>query len=204
MPHDCNKLFPIHPSIEEAFWRKVDRFGGDDACWPWIGGYRKGQPGNQYGHFLFYLPGTRWRVEVAAHRFALELATGAPIPEGLVACHDCPDGDNPLCCNPRHLWPGTVAQNNADRKRKGRNGKPADPAAKGAKISARLRAFLAAHPEARRGEGNNSAKLTDEVVRTIRALAANGHTHVAIAERFGVSKTTVFDVVHRRSWAHVD
>ena len=53
---------------------------------------------------------------VQTHRLAWELANG-PIPDGMFICHTC---DNPPCCNPDHLWPGTNAENTADKVTKGR------------------------------------------------------------------------------------
>ena len=56
------------------------------------------------------------RARVYTHRFAWELANG-PIPDGMFICHHC---DNPPCCDPEHLFMGTVADNSADMITKGR------------------------------------------------------------------------------------
>ena len=95
-----------------AFWKRVDRSGGDDACWPWRGSFRGGRAGSsRYGI-------TRWlgHKKRAVHRIAFELTNGPITPEVFV-CHAC---DNPPCCNPRHLWAGDAASNMKDRDAKGR------------------------------------------------------------------------------------
>ena len=84
------------------------------------------------GECLLYLKGTTQRSGhtqvhfegkmAGAHRVAWMLANG-PVPEGMCVCHSC---DVPRCVNPAHLWLGTVADNNADRDRKGRGRLP-DP-----------------------------------------------------------------------------
>lgn len=51
-----------------------------------------------------------------AHRLAYEQLVG-PIPAGLVLRHTC---DTPACVNVAHLIPGTVAENNADARERGR------------------------------------------------------------------------------------
>jgi len=42
-----------------------------------------------------------------AHVFAWETING-PMPEGMLGCHTC---DNPPCCNPAHVFPGTQQDN---------------------------------------------------------------------------------------------
>lgn len=88
-------------SIKDRFWTKV-RIGGLDDCWPWLAGIHPA------GHGMF--------DKQYAHRFAWAYTHG-PIPKGLCICHHC---DNPPCCNPRHLFIGTQADNVRDMWNKGR------------------------------------------------------------------------------------
>jgi hypothetical protein len=81
----------------------------NDGCWIW----QANKLPNGYG--LFWLDG---RMQVA-HRISYSMAFGE-IAEGLRVLHNCPDGDNPSCVRPDHLWLGTIAENNADRNQKGR------------------------------------------------------------------------------------
>ena len=53
---------------------------------------------------------------IRSHRLAYELDIG-PVPNGMMLCHFC---DNPACCNPWHLAPGTAKQNTQDMIAKGR------------------------------------------------------------------------------------
>lgn len=88
-----------------VFHSRVDRSGGDDACWNWTGSKVSG-----YGN-MRWLGRSRY-----AHQIAYELAYGRYSPE-LDVCHTC---DNPPCCNPRHLFLGTHQVNMEDRDAKGR------------------------------------------------------------------------------------
>ncbi len=93
------------PSADVRFCRRLRR--APNGCLLWDGAV--GSHG--YGNFW---TGDR---HVLAHRFAWEMANG-PIDtigrNGLVVLHDCPSGDNPLCCEPSHLMLGTHGDNVSD------------------------------------------------------------------------------------------
>lgn len=89
----------------ERFWSRVDKSGGDDSCWPWTGCTKPGG----YGFIMHK------RRVVLTHRAAL--AGDLEAMPKLMACHRC---DNPICCNPAHLFWGTAKDNNDDCSAKGR------------------------------------------------------------------------------------
>ena len=93
--------------IEERFWKKVKK--DSDRCWLWVASVHT----TGYGAFWLH------KKIVLSHRVAYILTYGS-IPDGLCVCHKC---DTPLCCNPDHLFLGTVRDNNDDRVRKGRTAK---------------------------------------------------------------------------------
>jgi hypothetical protein len=174
------------------FWPKVNKrsghFWNGTECWAWVACRTR------FGHGLFGVQGKN----VGAHRVSYELAYG-PIPAALWVLHRC---DNPWCVRPEHLFLGTALDNNRDRHEKGRY-------ASGDRHPARL------HPEkfgdphllpnyvAPRGESHGNAKLTDELVRTIRRLSAEGMGYATIAARINSSKSNVARVVRRQRWTHV-
>ncbi|MCA1571986.1 MAG: HNH endonuclease [Chloroflexi bacterium] len=55
----------------------------------------------------------------------------------------------------------------------------------------------------RRGEANNVSRLTDENVREIRLLLAQGQSQARVAKRFGVAQTTVGKIQRGVTWSHV-
>jgi len=142
-----------------------------DGCIVWQGRIHK----RGYGEVTIGRGADGWPVRVRAHRVAWEEAFG-PIPNGLCVLHKC---DNPPCVNPEHLFLGTRADNNRDRFLKGRD----------------------SHDPKNVGHRNGRARLTVAQVEEIRALAATGMQRRALAERYGVARTTVSAVVAGQNWA---
>ena len=104
----------ISAPLEERFWSGVDRRGPDE-CWNWT--RARQTRGLKYG-----IIGIGSRLDgskraVLAHRLAWQLTHGPLARQGLKVLHRC---DNPLCCNPAHLFLGTQADNVADMFSKGR------------------------------------------------------------------------------------
>jgi hypothetical protein len=91
-------------TLEERFWVKVDTSGGADACWPWLGSQ------DQRGYGMFSRPRGSTKM-VRANRQALEFHLGRELLPDEEARHSC---DNPPCCNPAHLLPGTHCDNMGD------------------------------------------------------------------------------------------
>lgn len=156
----CVNIGRRRPTLQERFIARVDR-RGDDECWPWTGPTNRGG----YGRML-WIDGRQH----GAHRIAFELAFGWTLESGVV-CHSC---DNPICCNPHHLWLGTVADNNKDRAIKGRSCV---------------------------GVRHHSARLSDTQVVEIRK--ATGVTLAVLAERYGVSTSTIHGIRTGRKRARV-
>jgi hypothetical protein len=136
------------------------------TCWLW-----KGRQ-TVFGYGLFDAAGG---APERAHRVSWALHVGE-VPPGMLVLHNCPDGDNPRCVNPAHLFLGDHDANMADMVAKDRQSK---------------------------GAGRRTAKLTDETVASARALHAGGARIAALASRFGVGWATMQSALRRETWKHV-
>lgn len=96
-------------SLADRFWEKVDKSGD---CWIWTAATDKD------GYGVTRLSPPTHRSVRATHAVWL-LATGELPPPGMFVCHRC---DNPPCVRPDHLFIGTVHDNVADMRAKGRSG----------------------------------------------------------------------------------
>lgn len=144
------------------------------ACWIWTGSLA----GDGYGRINGgkASPGT-----FRASRLSWIIHFGC-IPHGSYVCHKC---DNPACVNPAHLFVGTPKDNVADmiQKNRGNSAKP-----KGCQT----------------GSKNNYSKLTEDKVIEIRRRYSDGRqTMQELADRFGVTRLAVWNVLHRKTWKHI-
>lgn len=145
------------------FWSRVDKSQGKDACWIWAAG----RNADGYGSIRIPAIGTR-----SAHRIAWELINGE-LSAGQQVLHNCPNGDNPSCVNPHHMFLGDPLANAHDRDSKGRRTPP-------------------------KGEGHASHKLTDKQVAEIRRLRNEEHLAFReIGRIFSVSDTHIRRIIKR-------
>lgn len=95
------------------FLAKIDQRGPDE-CWPWTAAT------DRHGYGVYFVPtpdGPKRGQTHKAHRLSLELKLGRALDRSEEARHKC---DHPPCCNPRHLEPGSHADNMNDAIQRGR------------------------------------------------------------------------------------
>ena len=82
-------------------------------CWIWMGTVDKN---SYHGRMRMGLGGVS--VTVKPHRISYEAFSGKKVRKKQVIRHKC---DNPQCCNPEHLEPGTQRQNCLDTIKRNRH-----------------------------------------------------------------------------------
>lgn len=144
----------------QRFWSKVS-LRCPWECWNWQRGLDK----DGYGQTWF--EGRDWK----SHRLAFLLMIGV-IPPALCVLHRC---DNPRCCNPAHLFLGTLQDNIRDKVVKGRT---------------------------RPGEQHPLAVLNHAEVVEIRASRLRGERYDSLGTRFGVSGAHIYNICRGKRWSH--
>lgn len=111
-----------------------------------------------------------------AYRVAWEIYRGAPWPAALEARHSCGNGAGG-CINPRHVIPGTHAENERDK---------------------------IAHGTSSRGSRNGNAMLSEDGMANAMRRVAGGEALQSVADNLGVSRQALSDAWNGKSWRHVD
>jgi hypothetical protein len=191
----------ITPHMLERFWSHVD-IRGPEECWPWQAFI------NRHGYGVFYLADGK---KIPASRFALATVMGW-IPSELYACHHC---DQPVCCNPAHIFAGTPKDNTQDAIAKGRlkfrERKPKPPKVvkvkeprppkvpkpKGRpKLDPALKIPYVRKPKPKKPPRIGGLKISPEVVREVRKQWWYVQKHQAdIGAQFGISAGSVSQIV---------
>lgn len=118
------------------------------------------------------------KVPMRVHRLSWCFANGKEA-GNLLVCHKC---DNPSCVNPEHLFLGTHLENMRD-------------------CIAKNRLRRCTGHTRNRGALNPKAVLTENDVRRIRAIYADGTISIqAISDMYAVHRTTISDIVNNVTW----
>lgn len=147
-------------SIDERFHERVAS-PDENGCMLWT----HSTDSKGYGR-LWYEGG-----RIGAHRLAWEIHHGIPVPEGMQVNHHC---DNPLCCNPAHLYVGSQADNMQD---------------------------MADRDRSLKGEKHPNTNLTARQVAMIRyRYAEGGISHQQLADAYHIGRSTVGQLIRGDRW----
>jgi hypothetical protein len=171
----CKTAFKVYPSSKKvrcslscAAADQPSRVAPPDhnGCRLWTGGLATGG----YG-VIGIETGRTDRV----HRVAWELSNNKKLESKECVCHAC---DVKLCCEPSHLWIGSLADNNADKMAKDRH-----------------------RTVGRRGELRGSTVLTSAKVEQIRMrYATNTLFYTDLALEYGVTPGLIGQIVRGEIW----
>lgn len=167
-PSECfDKYLPT--ALADRVVRKVRVASG--GCWEWMGGC------TAKGYGRLGVDGKDQYV----HRLVCAAVNGLDL-SGMLVCHKC---DNPCCCNPAHLFVGTLSDNAVDMVQKQRH-------------------FYGQQPQRiMRGEQHPQHKLThDEVLDIVRCFNS-GESKMSLSKRFEVDRRTIQFLLAGQTWSSV-
>lgn len=146
------------------FWACVTIAPDSNDCWKW----KNSKSVEGYGKISIITP--EGKITYLAHRVSYALHFGL-FNKNLKVLHSC---DNPECCNPKHLFLGTDADNAKDRDAKGRG-------------------------IIFKGKDHGCVKLTEDQVRHIYSYKGK-RMGTVLAKRYNISQPTVSAIQHKRLW----
>jgi DNA-binding XRE family transcriptional regulator len=154
-------MFELNEIEISRFHSNVNK-KNEDECWNWTGYKQKSGHGQlRMRQQNFY-----------AHRIAY-IITNGQYNENLCVCHKC---DNPACCNPKHLFLGTMSDNMKDKVIKNRQ-------SKGTEVS---------------------GILTEQEVLEIKRIYADGNTtQTLLGRKYGVTQSTIGRIISGHRWGHL-
>lgn len=125
----------------------------------------------------------KFRGGEVAHRFSYRSHFG-DIPAGLLVMHKC---DNPSCVNPDHLFVGTPDDNMQD------------------KVAKNRQSHVGSSKNPPKGTRNTKAKLTDDQVRGIRRLSAEGYSvkYIILVLNLPIDQVNVRRITSGNGWRHI-
>lgn len=136
-------------------------------------GSRNPVDGEDYGRLSVQIDGQKFTG--SAHRVSYLLTNGV---FAEITRHTC---DNPPCVRPSHLLDGTHSDNMRDRSERGRARGKSD----------------------QRGEKNDYAVLTDDLVRQARTLYREGLSQAKIAKQLNASQAALGFAIRGKTWTHI-
>lgn len=162
--------------VAVRFWRKVNKDG--PILVPELGPcwVWTGATHNGYGSMFVGKRADGGKHQEDAHRVAFFVEHGRwPAPMALHKCNGGASG----CVRYDHLYEGDNADNMRDRVRTG------------------------GYATAPRGSNHPNAKLSEEMVRAMRARMESGATGASLAREYGLSAAVVSKIKRRQAWQHV-
>ena len=153
----------------DVLWSKVDK-RGEDECWNWLGYKNKEGYGRTWiddrGYYAHRV------IFNLAYPNVIELHAPERTSDSGFLLHTC---DNPSCCNPKHLFVGTHADNMADKVAKGRS------------------------PDFT-GDKGPRCKLSMSQANEIRKLRKDGISAKKLAEMYDISLPSIKSIISFRTY----